>query len=326
MIEVASLNKAYGRRAALENFSLSVEAGELFGLVGPNGAGKSTLIKILATLQSPDSGFARIDGKDVGVDAASVRAVVGYLPDVPGLYQDMRVEEFLEFFADAFHLHEPRRRQAIDRALSRAGLNVRRNDFVEQLSFGMKQRLVLAKTLLHDPAVLLLDEPATGLDPLARIELRELLKELNREGLTIFLSSHILSDLEDICTRVALIAGGRNAVGSDGQSILTLSASGTGSGVMTSSHMSSAVTCQVEVLGDSQLAARIVADVPGTRIVAVEGQRLRAELSGGVEQGTVLLQRLLSAGVTVVHFDSRGPSLEDRYRQAFATKPPGAQI
>lgn len=167
MIEIESLHKVYGRRPALQNFSLRVDHGELFGLVGPNGAGKTTLIKILATLQAPDSGRALINGRDVVSAGAFVRTVTGYLPDVPGLYQDMRVEEFLEFFADAFHLHEPRRRQAIDRALARAGLAARRNDFVELLSFGMKQRLVLAKTLLHDPRVLLLDEPATGLDPLA---------------------------------------------------------------------------------------------------------------------------------------------------------------
>ena len=120
MIEIESIGKHYGRRVALENFSLRVESGELFGLVGPNGAGKSTLIKILATLQPPDSGRARVNGKDVIAEPSSVRAVIGYLPDVPGLYQDMRVEEFLEFFADAFHLREPRRRQAVDRALARS--------------------------------------------------------------------------------------------------------------------------------------------------------------------------------------------------------------
>jgi len=317
MIEIESIGKHYGRRVALENFSLRVESGELFGLVGPNGAGKSTLIKILATLQPPDSGRARVNGKDVIAEPTSVRAVIGYLPDVPGLYQDMRVEEFLEFFADAFHLREPRRRQAVDRALERSGLETRRNDFVEQLSFGMKQRLVLAKTLIHDPAVLLLDEPATGLDPLARIELRELLKDLNREGLTIFLSSHILSDLEDICTRVALIADGRNAAGSDGQSVLTLSAA--------PEQPDARVTCEVEILGDLQFASRASSGFPGAQTVSTEGQRFRVELPGGSEQGTAWLQHLLSAGVKIVHFDSRGPGLEERYRQAFEKNRPGGR-
>jgi ABC-2 type transport system ATP-binding protein len=318
MIEIESLHKVYGRRPALQNFSLRVDDGELFGLVGPNGAGKTTLIKILATLQAPDSGRALINGRDVVSAGAFVRTVTGYLPDVPGLYQDMRVEEFLEFFADAFHLHEPRRRQAIDRALARAGLAARRNDFVELLSFGMKQRLVLAKTLLHDPRVLLLDEPATGLDPLARVELRELLKELNREGLTIFLSSHILSDLEDICTRVALIAGGRNAAGADGQSVVTLSGPA-------AARLDSLVSCEIEIAGDAQTAARTAANVPGARVASAEGRRLRVEFSGGIAQGTPLLQALLAAGVIIVHFDARGPGLEERYRQAFGTGKPEAQ-
>lgn len=317
MIEIQSLTKNYGRRPALKDFSLRVEGGELFGLVGPNGAGKTTLIKILATLQPANSGTARIAGHDVVAEPAAIRATVGYLPDVPGLYQDMRVREFLEFFADAFHVHEPKRRQAIERALERSGLSDRQNDYVEQLSFGMKQRLILAKTLLHDPKVLLLDEPATGLDPLARVELRELLKQLNREGLTIFVSSHILSDLEDICTRVALIALGRNAAGPDGQSVITLS------GAAAAVAAPQAV-CDIEVLGDGQAAARVVTTVADARVISVQGQRLRVELCGGVTQGTALLNSLLGAGITVIHFDARGPGLEERYRQAFESRQRGS--
>lgn len=311
MIEVEQVAKSYSGHCALDGFSLRVEAGELFGLVGPNGAGKTTLIKILATLLPADSGSAQIAGCDVFRAPRAVRAAAGYLPDVPGLYQDMRVEEFLEFFADAFHVKGPHRRAAVDRALNRAGLAERRDAFVEQLSFGMKQKLVLAKTLLHDPKVLLLDEPATGLDPLARIELRELLKALNREGVTILISSHILSDLEDICTRVALIANGRNAAAVDGQSVLILAGSAPPPNLC----------CEIQVLGDVQTAAGAAAGLPGARIVSVEGARLHVEVPGGPEQGTALLARLAAAGVTIVHFDSRGPSLEERYRQAFEENP-----
>jgi ABC-2 type transport system ATP-binding protein len=313
MIDVELLGKKYHKHCALENFSIHVEDGELFGLVGPNGAGKTTLIKILATLQPPDGGTARVGGHDVVKESRAVRALAGYLPDVPGLYQDMRVEEFLEFFADAFHLKEPRRRQAINKALERSGLADRRNDFVEQLSFGMKQRLVLSKTLLHEPKVLILDEPATGLDPLARIQLRGLLKDLNREGLTILLSSHILADLEDICTRVALIAGGHNASGPDGQSVLTL----TGAAAAQSTQ-----TCEIEIVGDAQAAARSVAEIQGARLLSVEGQRLRIELLPNAILATGFLQRMIGAGVNIVYFDSRGPGLEERYRQAFE---PGRQ-
>ena len=311
MIEIEQLRKSFNGARALDGFSLRVEAGQLFGLVGPNGAGKTTLIKILATLLRVDSGQARIGGHDVAQEPRAIRALVGYLPDVAGLYQDMRVGEFLEFFADAFHLKGERRRVAVECALQRAGLGGRREAYVEQLSLGMKQRLLLAKTLLHEPKVLLLDEPATGLDPLARIELRELLKELNREGVTIFVSSHILSDLEDICTRVALIANGQNASDGQGHSVLTLAG-----------PPQPQFFCEIEVAEPAGTAARAIEGFAGARVLAAAGSRLCVEVTGGADQGSALLRRLLDAGITVVRFDSRGPGLEERYRQAFGAKRP----
>ncbi len=307
MIEVEELSKSYNGTRALERFSLRVEAGELFGLVGPNGAGKTTLIKILATLLRPQAGRAQIAGHDVTSEPRAVRALVGYLSDVPGLYQDMRVSEFLEFFAEAFRLRGERKGAAVERALARAGLVERRNAYVEQLSLGLKQRLVLGKTFLHDPPVLLLDEPATGLDPLARIELREQLRQLNHEGVTILISSHILSDLEDICTRVALIADGRNAADREGRTVLTLRAA-----------VPSLVTCEIEVVGEAQTAAQAASQFEGTRLIEAEGTRLRVEVAGGAPQASRLLQHLLGAGVVVARFDSGRPGLEERYRKAFA--------
>ncbi len=306
MIEIEDIRKSYNGACALDGFSLRIETGELFGLVGPNGAGKTTVIKVLATLLRPDRGCARIAGHDVVRTPRAVRALVGYLPDVAGLYQDMRVGEFLEFFADAFHLRGARRRAAVEQALARAALGGRRDTYVEQLSLGMKQRLLLAKILLHEPKVLLLDEPATGLDPLARIELRELLKELNQKGVTIFISSHILSDLEDICTRVALIAGGRNAADAEGHTVLNLAG-----------RVQPRLTCEIEVLGAAEVAIPVVQAFDGARVLAADGSRLRFEVEGGVEQASALLQHLLRAGVVVVGFDCRGPGLEERYRQAF---------
>lgn len=310
MIEVEELRKSYNGTRALDGFSLRVESGELFGLVGPNGAGKTTLIKCLATLLRPDSGQARVGGHDVTSEPRAVRSLVGYMPDVPGLYQDMRVGEFLEFFADAFRLKGERRRAAVEKALERSGLTSRRDTYVEQLSLGMKQALVLAKTLLHEPKVLLLDEPATGLDPLARIGLRERLKELNREGVTILISSHILSDLEDICTRVALIASGRNAPDSEGRVVIMLRA------------VLPRVACEIEVVGDVQAAVRAVTGLAGVTVVAAEGQRLQLDVDGGIEQASALIKHLLQSGVTVASFDSRGPRLEERYRKAFGPKHP----
>src|ERR1700678_3710500 len=183
MIEVSQIQKRYGGSRALDGFRLHVEKGELFGLVGPNGAGKTTLIKILSTLIRADSGSAKIAGFDVAVDPLAVKSVVGYMPDQPGLYQDMRVREFLEFFADAFRIPSQRRSAVVDQGLGASGPAAQARCFVEELWFVIKPRVFLAKTLLHSPRVLLLDEPAPGLDPLARVDLRDQLKRLNQEGI-----------------------------------------------------------------------------------------------------------------------------------------------
>ena len=272
--------------------------------MGPNGAGKSTLIKILATLVYPDAGAAAIEGFDVVGASGKVRARVGYMPDVPGLYQDMRVREFLEFFADAFRLRGLRRRAAVDGALTRAGLADRADTFVEALSLGLKQRLFIAKTLLHAPRLLLLDEPATGLDPLARIELRRLLRALNGDGITMLISSHILADLEDICSRVTFIAAGRLA--DESAAPATTTAPG--------------LTCEIEVLGDTARTVALLRDRPGVRLVESTGARVAVEVAGGPEAAAGVLRDLVAAGCAVVRFDPRG-GLEERYRRAFGGAP-----
>jgi len=304
VIEARDLVKHYGVLRALDGLSLAVERGELVGLVGPNGAGKSTLIKILATLVHPDAGAAAIEGFDVVGASGKVRARVGYMPDVPGLYQDMRVREFLEFFADAFRLRGLRRRGAVDGALTRAGLADRADTFVEALSLGLKQRLFIAKTLLHAPRLLLLDEPATGLDPLARIELRRLLRALNGDGITMLISSHILADLEDICSRVTFIAAGRLA----GESAAPATTTAPG------------LTCEIEVLGDTARTVALLRDRPGVRLVESTGARVAVEVAGGPEAAAGVLRDLVAAGCAVVRFDPRG-GLEERYRRAFGGAP-----
>lgn len=306
VIEVDSLRKRYRKVRGLDGFSIRLDRSELVGLVGPNGAGKTTLIKILATLLSADSGSARVDGHEVSAEPRAVRASVGYLPDIAGVYQDLRVSEFLEFFADAFRLREPQCSAAIERALDRSGLRDRCDDFVEHLSFGWKQRLLLAKTLLHDPKVLLLDEPATGLDPLARIGLREQLKQLHAQGVTILISSHILSDLEDICTRIVFIADGKNVAETG-----AATAPGQPLGI---------VRCEIEFEGPLDAVERAAAAVPGARILDKKEGLLRLELAGGAKQASDLLAQLLRAGITVVYFDARGPGLEERYRCTFGER------
>jgi ABC-2 type transport system ATP-binding protein len=311
MIDAEQVSKSFAGTRALDGFTLHVGAGELFGLVGPNGAGKTTLMKVLSMLLPMDSGSAQIGGLEVNTHAREVKRMIGYLPDQPGVYQDMSVREFLEFFADAFQLTGARQRATVHRALERSGLADRSGNAVEQLSFGMKQRLVLAKTLLHDPKVLLLDEPATGLDPLARIELREQLKGLQSEGMTILISSHILSDLEDICTQIALIGAGRNATDADGHSILQLRA-----------PQAPVRIYEIELLRDSTPAAAIVNSVAGARTLESSAGRLVVEIMGADEQVAALLRTLVMGGVDIVGFDHRALDLEERYRMVFRERRP----
>jgi ABC-2 type transport system ATP-binding protein len=209
MIAVEGLHKEYGRRVALEEVSFDVPKGEIFGFVGPNGAGKTTTIRILATLSSADAGEATVGGIPVHESPAEVRGLIGYMPDFFGVYDRLTSAEYLEFYA-ACHGVARRKRQAVARELLElVDLSDRRDAPVDSLSRGMKQRLGLARALVHDPAVLLLDEPASGLDPRARVEMKELIRELRRMGKTILISSHILPELEELCTWVGFIDGGR---------------------------------------------------------------------------------------------------------------------
>lgn len=209
MIELRGLRKRYDATTqALDHLDLTIEPGSLFGYIGPNGAGKSTTIKILATLEYPDRGEARVCGIDVVERPEEARRLIGYMPELFGLYDQLPVAEYLEFFARVYEVPFDR----IDAVIELAGLEPKRDALCGTLSKGNRQRLYLARVLLHDPRVLLLDEPASGLDPLARIELRELLKELHRMGKTILISSHILADLEDICDTVGILEQGRLVV------------------------------------------------------------------------------------------------------------------
>jgi ABC-2 type transport system ATP-binding protein len=209
IIETKDLKKRYGKFEAVNNLSLHVPAGSIYGFVGPNGAGKTTTMRMLTTLTRPTSGEAWVAGHSVIQEPRAVRRAIGYMPDEFGVYDDMRVWEYLDFFAACYDIPENNRRKLIDDLLELVDLAHRRDDMVDKLSRGMKQRLSLARTLAHDPSVLILDEPASGLDPRARVEIRELLVELAKMGKTIFFSSHILADVSEICTHIGIIEGGK---------------------------------------------------------------------------------------------------------------------
>lgn len=208
IIQTINLTKRYGKLTALNNLHLNIEDGECFGYIGPNGAGKTTTIKILATLLKPTWGEARVCGNVVGYESRKIRPLIGYVPDFFGAYEDMVVQEYLEFFASAYNLNGKKRQQVVGDVLELTDLVYKRDALVDSLSRGMQQRLSVARVLLHDPKVLLLDEPASGLDPRARIEMRELLKELRKMGKTIIISSHILHELAELCTTVGIIEQG----------------------------------------------------------------------------------------------------------------------
>jgi ABC-2 type transport system ATP-binding protein len=209
MIELENVTKSYGTLKAVDSLTLHIPEGEIFGFIGPNGAGKTTTIRMLATLLTPTSGQIRIAGVNPEEDPRAVRRLIGYMPDFFGVYPDLLVWEYLDFFAAAYHITAGKRAALINDVLELTDLTQKKSDLVEALSRGMKQRLCLAKTLLHDPALLLLDEPASGLDPRARIEIRELLKELKKMKKTILISSHILPELADFCTSIGIIECGK---------------------------------------------------------------------------------------------------------------------
>ena len=209
MIETINLSKEYGELVALNNLNLTIETGDCFGFIGPNGAGKTTTIKILATLLKPTRGQAMIDGLTVGYQNRQIRPIIGYVPDFMGAYEDMVVSEYLEFFAAAYDIQGGQRKRVVADVLDLTDLTYKTNAEVNSLSRGMQQRLSVARVLLHDPKVLLMDEPASGLDPRARIEIRELLKELKRMGKTILISSHILHELAELCNVVGIIEKGK---------------------------------------------------------------------------------------------------------------------
>jgi ABC-2 type transport system ATP-binding protein len=215
MIKTQDLTKVYGELRAIDNLTLELARGDVYGFIGPNGSGKTTTMRILATLLQPTWGEAYVCDYSIYTHPKEIRRLIGFMPDFFGVYDDMKVIEYLEFFAAAYRIRGPKRRKVCDDMLALVGLDYKRDALVTSLSRGMTQRLGLARVLLHDPQVLLLDEPASGLDPRARIEIRALLRELRGLGKTIMVSSHILPELADVCNKIGIIERGKLLVSAD---------------------------------------------------------------------------------------------------------------
>jgi ABC-2 type transport system ATP-binding protein len=298
MIEVIHFTKRYGDFVAVDDLSLSIGRGEIFGFIGPNGAGKSTTIRFLATLLRPTAGEGRVCGHSVVNDPMAVRRVIGFMPDDFGVYDGMKVWEFLDFFAVAYQIPRDHRRKIIGQVLELLDLTDKRDDYVNGLSKGMKQRLCLAKTLVHDPPVLILDEPAAGLDPRARLEMKALLSELKGMGKTILVSSHILSELADFCTSIGIIERGKLLVA--------------GSIAEIQRQLRSHRVLKVQVLdGTTDRAAAILRDDGRVRAVKSFDHTVTAEFEGQESDLAHLLGRLVGSGVAVHSFSEQDLSLED---------------
>jgi len=297
ILEIRGLSKQFKTVTAVWNLNLSLDQGDIFGFIGPNGAGKTTTIKMLATLLKPTAGTAFIDGYDVTRQQEEVRALIGYMPDFFGVYDDIKVWEYLDFFAAAYRLDRSKRPQIIEDVLALTDLGGKRDSYVEQLSRGMKQRLCLAKTLVHDPKLLLLDEPASGLDPRARIEIRELLKELKSIGKTIFVSSHILAELADFCNKIGIIENGQLICAGDVHDILQ--------------QVSGHITIVIKVLGDPQQAVNIIQAVPFVQDLKVVEDTILVQYTGDRSEMSEILRRLVGSGVSVVSFSEEETDLED---------------
>jgi ABC-2 type transport system ATP-binding protein len=297
MIELINFTKRYGDLLAVDRLSLKIAPGEMFGFIGPNGAGKSTTIRFLATLLKATGGEGIVNGYSVTKQPLLVRRSIGYMPDNFGVYDGMRVWEFLDFFAVAYQIPRSRRRQVIGDVLELLDLTVKRDDFVNGLSRGMKQRLCLAKTLVHDPPVLILDEPSSGLDPRARVEVKALLKELRRMGKTILISSHILTELADCCTSIGIIERGK------------LLMQGPIDEVYRRIQRNRIIT--IKFLENLDLGLSVIRSLPETRDVQVDGNRVTVELAADENQAADLLQRLVAGGIRMNSFAEKEPTLED---------------
>jgi len=306
IIETKDLWKTFGDFQAVRGVSLSVPVGSLYGFVGPNGAGKTTTMRILTTLTRPSSGEARVAGYSVLEDRRAVRRAIGYMPDEFGVYEDLRVWEYLDFFAACYDIPENERKRLIGDLLELVDLSHRREDMVDKLSKGMKQRLSLARTLAHDPQVLILDEPASGLDPRARVEVRELLGELVNMGKTIFFSSHILADVEDICTHIGIIEAG--------QIIMEGSIDELKRELMETREIIVSVRDHDDAEKIMSLAQN-VQDVASVEIITPRSGRFRVRIDfGGDDEGIAALNRVLNdSGVPILGFVEEERDLEHMF-------------
>lgn len=301
MLEIKDLRKSFGKFNALNGLDIHISQGALYGFVGPNGAGKTTTIKIMTGLLVADGGKVIIDGTDVSGGSHELKLKIGYVPDFFGVYDNLKVYEYMEFFASCYGISGLKARTRYMTLLEQVGLEDKVNFYVDSLSRGMKQRLCLARALIHDPLLLVLDEPASGLDPRTRFEFKEILKELREQGKTIFISSHVLSELSEMCTDIGIIDQGKMVLSGSMDAILR--------------RVNASNPLIISILGNKERALTILKSRPCVQTIAVKEGDIRVNFIGDDQEEALLLQSLVDAEVPVHGFYREPGSLESLFMQ-----------
>ena len=302
MIETRNLTKRYGNLIAVNNMTMKLEQGDVFGFIGPNGSGKTTTMRMIATLLNPDHGEAYVCGESIYTEQEKIRRLVGFMPDFFGVYDDMTVVEYLEFFAASYRIDSSARRGVCEEKLELVDMAFKRDAMVNELSRGQTQRIGLARTLLHDPEVLLLDEPASGLDPRARIEIRNLLKRLGEMKKTVIVSSHILPELADVCTRVGIIEKGNLIIDGNVAEVMR--------------KARARIILNVRVKDRTNEAARCIEQYDAVESVNItKDELLEITLSENVEEYSEIPSAIISQGFALTLFREEEVNLETAFLQ-----------
>lgn len=296
MVYVENLVKRYKGTLAVDRLTMEIPAGEIYGFVGANGAGKTTTMRIIAGLLAPTAGKVYVDGMDVAKEPMQVKKHIGYMPDFFGVYDDLKVCEYMDFYAGLQGIPKSKTAGLVDSLLQLVRLTHKKDAYVDTLSRGMKQRLCLARSLIHDPKFLILDEPASGLDPRARVEMKEILRELRSMGKTVLISSHILPELSELCTSIGIIDSGK------------LIASGSVSDIV--EKMSRTGRIKIRVAGQEEEAAKVLMEIPGIGSISSIGDVIEVDVSGGNDACVNILRILVEKGIPVISFQPVEDSLE----------------
>lgn len=301
MLKIRNLRKAYGGYHALNGLDMEIADGALYGFVGPNGAGKTTAIRIMTGLLQADSGSVEIDGMDAAADPYGLREKIGYVPDSFGVYDNLKVSEYMEFFASCYGMEGFQARKRSNMLLEQVGLGEKADFFVESLSRGMKQRLGLARALLHNPSLLIMDEPTSGLDPRTRIEFRGIVRELNEQGKTILISSHILSELSELCSHIGIIESGKMVISGSMNEIVE--------------RIQTSRPVMITIHKNMETALKVLKEHPLVRTITVKDSNIMAGFTGSAGQESELLRQLIEADVQVLGFTREPGSLEAVFMQ-----------